>query len=789
MKHGILALVIVIIIIVLYLDFSQPIAKSSGSKPSNPSPSKPSPSKPSNPSPSNTSPSKPPDSSTKPASNSIVDCTVGDWSKWGDCDLPCGGGSRTRTRPIITHPTVGGAACPQTTDTEPCNVLPCDVDCEVSDWSLWSGCTTNCGPGFKSRSRSIKKQAGGKGNPCPDLTETADCGNKACPVNCSVGEWSEWSPCDVSCGGAGTSRRRRNVLIHPANGGLECPATEQVKICGSEPCDKDCVVSDWSPWSACSASCGGGVQSRVRYIISPASGKGKTCPPLIEYRDCNAEACPTDCVVSEWSPWSNCSKPCGSGTQVRTRTIIKPSTYGNCPSLEEHRPCNYEECPVDCEVSDWSNWSECDATCGGGSKIRTREILKFPNTTGKACPSLIDSEDCGNDICGIDDCIVSAWSDWSPCGLCGNQTHYRTRTIIKPGKRCPPLREVQPCKNSQCPVECVVSDWSDWSECTATCDGGVQHRTRFILKYPENTSTPCPPLVETRDCNKKPCPTNCVLGPWSNWSNCSKSCEGGIQTRSRAVITPAANGGMPCGAQSDSKPCNTQVCDRDCQVSGWSAWSACSTSCDTETSIGTHSRTRVIIQEPTGAGKACPTLTETEKCGNQRCPINCVPEDWKPNWSDCSHKCGGGVRTRSRAVKTPAQFGGESCADMSQMEVCNTQPCPVDCIEDEWGEWSACDKQYNGKSTRTRGVKQAPDHGGKPCAELIQKVDCNVAPPAVDCVVSPWSGWYFIMLGVNAGKVTRDRTIITHPSYGGAPCPELVQIKAPLEILQGELKK
>jgi hypothetical protein len=115
---------------------------------------------------------------------------------------------------------------------------------------------------------------------------------------------------------------------------------------------------------------------------------------------------------------------------------------------------------------------------------------------------------------------------------------------------------------------------------------------------------------------------------------------------------------------------------------------------------------------------------------------------------------------------------------MAQMEVCNTQPCPVDCIEDEWGEWSACDKQYNGKSTRTRGVKQAPDHGGKPCAELIQTVDCNVHAPPVDCQVSPWSEWTMTPADYAMQRTSRTRTVTVWPANGGAPCPPLIETES-----------
>lgn len=668
-----------------------------------------------------------------------TECVMGDWTPWSDCSTKCGGGTQTRKKPILSDKSTGGLKCPEVNEVRPCNPEACDVDCEVTDWSEWSGCSTACGPGKHTRSRSIKVQPIGKGKPCPALVDSADCDNQPCPVDCVVSPWSDWTPCDLSCGG-GSSRRSRSVLVHPTGGGLECPALEQVKPCNNQECNKDCVVSDWSPWSACSASCGGGSSSRVRYIISPASGTGKACPALIDYLDCNKDACPTDCIVSEWSPWSTCSKECGSGIQTRTRTIIKPSTYGTCPSLSESRPCNYQECPVHCKVSDWSNWSECDETCGGGVQIRSREILQFPNSTGTACPVLIDSQDCASAACDVNDFIVSPWSPWSSCGVCGNEQQSRTRTIIKfgaPGRKQPPLRQVRPCSNKQCPTECVVSDWSDWSECTATCGGGVQHRTRFILKYPQNTDKQCPPLVETRECNTQGCAVNCQLGPWSEWSPCSAKCEGGTRTRTRAVTVPAANGGAACGALSEVEPCNTQVCDRDCDVSDWSAWSECTTSCGP----GTHSRTRVIRNGPSGKGAACPSLSETVDCAHQACPINCAVSEWSP-WTPCSASCGGGISSRSRTVITHPANNGIPCPNLSENQPCNTQSCPVDCIEDEWSAWSNCSATCGGgQQTMTRGIKRAAANGGKPCGDLIRYQPCNSDPCPAPFVISTHYGW------------------------------------------------
>jgi hypothetical protein len=77
------------------------------------------------------------------------------------------------------------------------------------------------------------------------------------------------------------------ILIPPANGGSACPALVEQRDCNPQPCAVDCRVSEWTAWSACSKTCGGGEQSRSRRVITPASSGGASCPPLAETRPCN----------------------------------------------------------------------------------------------------------------------------------------------------------------------------------------------------------------------------------------------------------------------------------------------------------------------------------------------------------------------------------------------------------------------------------------------------------------------------------------------------------------------
>ena len=86
----------------------------------------------------------------------------------------------------------------------------------------------------------------------------------------------------------------------------------------------------------------------------------------IFFQGCNQNiACP---FWSSWTPASDCSVTCGTGTRTEVRTCMRRS---GCVG-ESQRTVDCEDEPCRGTWSNWTRYSECSATCGGGTQTRTR---------------------------------------------------------------------------------------------------------------------------------------------------------------------------------------------------------------------------------------------------------------------------------------------------------------------------------------------------------------------------------------------------------------------------------
>lgn len=75
----------------------------------------------------------------------------------------------------------------------------------------------------------------------------------------------------------------------------EDACAQEHDMCRGRCEDVDCSVTEWTEWSACSAECGGGEQTRDRSVIIDAVGGGAACPSLQETQSCNTQDCESTC--------------------------------------------------------------------------------------------------------------------------------------------------------------------------------------------------------------------------------------------------------------------------------------------------------------------------------------------------------------------------------------------------------------------------------------------------------------------------------------------------------------
>jgi len=193
------------------------------------------------------------------------------------------------------------------------------VDCDVDNW-VGKKCTVECDDscpavpdptevyecgGWQEIYRKIVVDPPDEcGLRCPALTRTKKCNQKKCPVDCVMSEWSGWSKCTADCEG-GVRSRTRSLVVKPKNGGIACNTAEETEACNTMSCDRDCTLTEWTPWEPCSVACGTGFQNSVKHVIIPTRGFGK-CPKedgpeRAREQECNTQPCVGDeiCIANQ----------------------------------------------------------------------------------------------------------------------------------------------------------------------------------------------------------------------------------------------------------------------------------------------------------------------------------------------------------------------------------------------------------------------------------------------------------------------------------------------------------
>lgn len=293
-----------------------------------------------------------------------------------------------------------------------------------------------------------------------------------------------------------------------------------------------------------------------------------------------------------WRPgdrWSDCDRPC-QGSQSQDAVCIDASTnrQTNERFCRTRKPqAATRMCNIEC-VTRWKtdDIAPCNAHCGNGEK---RQRISCVRVDGNRISPTREA-DCDRSTrpservaCYVD-CSGRRWvyTEWSQCSVtCGSGQHTRNSTCVDSSGRVVAdsqcgVKEAtsQPCVMHPCPR------WSygHWSECSRSCDGGVRMRHAQCVDAAEREIDPrhCGPKKDRENCNEKPC----TWWSFGEWSECTVSCGEGIQTR-HAQCTDRLQRNLSDSECNPREKIVQKQCTRpNCPQWKLGDWSTCSVSCE-----------------------------------------------------------------------------------------------------------------------------------------------------------------------------------------------------------------
>ncbi|XP_032683549.1 spondin-1 isoform X2 [Odontomachus brunneus] len=440
-------------------------------------------------------------------------CELSEWGSWSSCSSTCGEGSMTRSRNFRQKKyrkqckmVPNGPSLQQSIDCEndPCEgedadevredtsnvennyedygeradgtgeviedwLEKCPSD-QYTEWSMWSPCSSSCGPGIKLRSRLVNNNWSVLGKDDEDSHEECKVQQSYCTA--------EISSCNI------TKDEAERICSEPMKKG-RCSSnilrayfdkqTGRCRLFSYTGCDGN--RNNFPTEQDCNNVCGN-FQRELRANLSAIMKNFKVS---------------LSSVLSYHIPVQEQQQQQQQQQQHRTkakRAQYEKANFGNIQTSSLIMESS-EDIKVDCQATGWSRWTSCDGC--HGYKTSTRKIMVSAKGGGKSCPKkTIRRRKC---------------SKVPPCSEQGDgksRRSFRDNSEEKAnyGNNHDTLF------NKHISVNCKVTHWSTWSGCSATCgDDAMRNRVRSVKVQPRGPRPRlCPPLAEFRKCPVVECP-------------------------------------------------------------------------------------------------------------------------------------------------------------------------------------------------------------------------------------------------------------------------------------------
>ncbi|KTG38817.1 hypothetical protein cypCar_00011195 [Cyprinus carpio] len=294
------------------------------------------------------------------------------------------------------------------------------------------------------------------------------------------------------------------------------------------PCPRNCVVSEFSPWTSCSKSCGMGLQNRLRWVLAPPLFGGSACPNLTEFRTCHPGPCEGEenlysLRVGSWGPCI--ASPIRQARDTREDRKLKPER-----KAKRDRQARQER-----QGKRRKNKEKKEVKENKGERVRDRVRVKGRMRDSET-RELIKKKRTRNRL------NRQGLKFWDL------QVGYQTREVTcvhRSGSTAALRYNWRTTEWSDCRVDVLLSQQDRRrSNQTGLCGGGVQTREVYCVQAPTETSSNLSSLKSkdalrpvnsdlclgvspntTQLCHI-PCPVECEVSSWGAWGPCTfENCQ------------------------------------------------------------------------------------------------------------------------------------------------------------------------------------------------------------------------------------------------------------------------